>query len=165
MSVTAPAEAVTLTVTSAAFPTLFSTKVRVPAGQTRTVTAPALPLTPTRDRARCRPTYPTSPLPAGMTSPARAVDGDAKTSWRPGPSGRMVVDLGVVVNVTDVQLHWTKGTVRPVRLSSSTDGLRYSPLSLESPVELRYVMVTVTDWKPGDAELVEIAAYPVPPQP
>jgi hypothetical protein len=161
LTITAPGKAVTLTVKAGP----FSTKVRVPAGKSRKVTAPVPVLTPTRDRARCRPTYPTSPLPPGMTSPGRAVDGNPKTSWRPGPSGRMVVDLGVPVNVADVQLTWTRGPGRPVHLSWSADGLTYHPLSLHTPVELRYVMVTVTGWKPGNAELVEIAAYPVPPQP
>jgi hypothetical protein len=95
-----------------------------------------------------------------MTSPDRAVDGDPATSWRPGPSGRMVVDLGVPVTVGDVCLTWTSGPVRPVRLALSLDGLDYFPYSAATPVPARYLMLTVEDWHAGDAELIEIAAFP-----
>ena len=141
--------------------------VRVPAGETRAVMIGGGTVTPTSDRARGRSTFPTSPLPVGMTSPGYAVDGDPGTAWRPGPAGRMVVDLGVVLAVGEVRLTWTRGSVRPVRLESSTDGLSFAPLKLlprpaqiatsAVAVSARYVAVVVLDWRPGDAELVEIA--------
>jgi hypothetical protein len=160
LTISAPAErAVTLTVRSAS----WSSRVRVPAGASRAVTAPGSTVTPIEDRARGRTTYPTSPLPAGMTSPARAVDGDPQTAWRPGPSGRMVVDLAVVIDVADVRLTWSRGKIRPVRLSSSIEGLAYSELLLFTAVPARYVMVTVLGWRPGDAELIELTVLPAPP--
>jgi hypothetical protein len=137
-----------------------SVPVRLKPGAGRTLTVPGSPVTPTADRARGRTTFPTSPLPAGMTSPGRAVDGDPATSWRPGPSGRMVVDLGVPVTVGDVCLTWTSGPVRPVRLALSLDGLDYFPYSAATPVPARYLMLTVEDWHAGDAELIEVAAFP-----
>lgn len=132
----------------------WAATVRVKAGRSRSLTVPAgTPVTPTADRARGRTTFPTSPLPAGMSSPARAVDGDPRTSWRPGESGRMVVDLGAVVPVADVRLTWSKGRRRPVRLEASRDGLAYTALGGSA----RYLAVAVEGWQPGDAELVELA--------
>jgi len=160
LTIMAPAgRAVTLKVGSGT----WSTRVRVPAGSSRAVVAPGSTVTPTVDRARGRTTYPTSPLPAGMNSPAYAVDGDPTTAWRPGPSGRMVVDLAVLVDVADVRLTWSNGPLRGVRLSSSTDGVTYTPLALFTPVPLRYLMVAVPDWRPGDAELIELVAIPAAP--
>jgi hypothetical protein len=159
LTITAPpGRAVTLTVGAGT----WSTRVRVPAGASRAVTAPGSTVTPTEDRARGRTTFPTSPLPAGMNSPSHAVDGDPRTSWRPGPSGRMVVDLGVTVTVSDVRLTWSRGTVREFRLSSSTDGVSYASLPLLTPVPVRYLMVTVPGWRPGDAELIELVVLPAP---
>jgi hypothetical protein len=164
LTITAPAGiSATVTVRSGS----WSTKVRVPAGSSRDVVAPGGPPTPTADLARGRTTFPTSPLPAGMTSPQNAVDGNPKTAWRPGSSGgRMVVDLGAVVEVSGVGLSWTKGWVSPVRLESSTDGLTYTPVDLlPRPARVsttavglsaRYVAVAVVGWHPGDAELVAL---------
>jgi len=102
-----------------------------------------------------------------MTAPDFAVDGDPSTAWRPGPSGRMVVDLGEVRDVTSIRLAWTAGWVCPVRLESSTDGLTYAAVDLlprpapssTSMVELsaRYLAVNIVGWRPGDADLVELA--------
>lgn len=130
----------------------WSATVRVRAGRSRAVVVPGEPVTPTTDLARGRTTFPTSPLPAGMTSPARAVDGDPRTAWRPGGSGRMVVDLGAVVAISDVRLTWSKGRRRPVRVEVSRDGVDYQPLGSHA----RYVAVVVEGWRPGDAELVEL---------
>ncbi|GAA3909164.1 discoidin domain-containing protein [Actinoplanes auranticolor] len=130
----------------------WSSTVRVSAGRSRSVTVPGAPVTPTADLARGRTTFPTSPLPAGMTTPARAVDGDPRTAWRPGPSGRMVVDLGAVVAVSDVRLTWSKGRRRPVRVETSRDGVTYAALGGQA----RYVAVAVEGWRPGDAELVHL---------
>ena len=150
LTVTAPAgRRVAVTVRAGA----WSTTIRLRPGRSRSVTVPGEPVTPTADLARGRTTFPTSPRPAGMSSPARAVDGDPRTAWRPGPSGRMVVDLGAVVPVTDVRLTWSKGRCRPVRTEASRDGVTYAPPA--GPV--RYVAVAVDGWRPGDAELVHLA--------
>ena len=165
VTVTAPAgRSAALTVRSGS----WSAWVRLAAGRSRTLAVPERgPVTPTSDLARGRTTFPTSPLPAGMTSPAVTVDGDPGTSWRPGMAGRMVVDLGRPRNITLVKLTWTAGVRRPVRLSSSLDGLAYDVLA-EVPqpgrsaatvvqVSARYLAVAVTGWRAGDAELVEVA--------
>jgi hypothetical protein len=150
LRITAPARRrVVLTVRSGS----WSARLTVRAGRSRGVVVPGAPVTPTADLARGRTTFPTSPLPAGMTSPARAVDGDPRTAWRPGESGRMVVDLGAVVAVADVRLTWSKGHRRACRVEASADGLTYSPLEKQA----RYVAVAVEGWRPGDAELVELA--------
>jgi hypothetical protein len=165
LTVTAPRYSpVALTVRTAA----WSAGVRLSAGRSRTLEVPVDgPVTPTADLARGRTTFPTSPLPRGMTSPAAAVDGDPHTAWRPGPAGRMVVDLGDCRDITLIRLTWTAGARRPVRLSSSADGLTYGQLteipapgrSAASVVDTsaRYVAVAVAGWRPGDAELVEVA--------
>jgi len=62
-----------------------------------------------------------------------------------------------------VRLTWSRGPLRSVRLSSSTDGLTYAPLALFTSVPLRFLMVTVPDWRPGDAELIELVALPTHP--
>jgi hypothetical protein len=146
----------------------WSAHVRLAAGRSRTLTVTTGgPVTPTTDLARGRTTFPTSPLPAGMTSPAVAVDGDSRTAWRPGPAGRMVVDLGETRDLTVIKLTWTRGRRRPVLLSSSVDGLAYDVVvEVPSPgpsaasvvhISARYVAVAVVGWQPGDAELVEVA--------
>jgi F5/8 type C domain len=165
LTVTAPVgRPVALTVRSGS----WSATVRLPAGRIRSLRVPGGPVTPTTDLARGRTTFPTSPVPAGMTAPEFAVDGDPRTAWRPGPSGRMVVDLGGVRDVTSIRLAWTEGWVCPVRLESSTDGRTYAAVDLlprparssTSTVEVsaRYLAVNVVGWRPGDAELVELAA-------
>ncbi|MEV6491899.1 discoidin domain-containing protein, partial [Actinoplanes sp. NPDC051633] len=109
---------------------LWSSRVRVPAGRSVTLTVPGGPVTPTADLARGRTTFPTSPIPTGMTAPARAVDGNPATSWRPGPTGRMVVDLGTVESLTLLRLTWTAGARRPIRIERSTDGVTYSTVAV-----------------------------------
>jgi len=151
LSITAPAgHKVVVTVRAGS----WSAKVRVRAGRSRAVVVPgAEPVTPTADLALGRTTFPTSPLPAGMTSPALAVDGNPRTAWRPGESGRMVVDLGAVVAVSEVRLTWSEGRRRPVRTEASRDGVGYTPLGGDA----RYVAVAVEGWRQGDAELVHLA--------
>ena len=143
--------------------------MRVAAGKSRSVRAPGGPITPTADLARGRTTFPTSPLPAGMSPPSSAVDGNSATSWRPGPTGRMVVDLGDVFTVTTARLAWTAGRVRPLRIERSTDGLTYTTVArtsrpralTEQPIQAaaRYVAVVVDSWRPGDAELADFAVF------
>ncbi|MFE0593900.1 discoidin domain-containing protein [Micromonospora echinospora] len=153
VTVTAPANAavdVRLTAGS------WSAQAQVPAGATRSFTKPVDgPVTPTTDLARGRTTFPTSPLPAGMGEPSYAVDGNPGTSWRPGPNGRMVVDLGASRTVAAVSLAWTSGTRRAVRVETSTDGVTYRIFS--GPLSARYIAVAVPGWTTGDAEIVELS--------
>ncbi len=141
--------------------------VRVSPGDARRLTASGGPVTPTTDLARGRTAFPTSPLPPGMTAPQFAVDGNPRTTWRPGSSGRMVVDLGAACAVSIVRLTWTGGRVCPIQVESSLDGMAYVPVG-PSPrpdrvaatavrISARYLAVTVVGWRPGDAELVELA--------
>ncbi len=147
----------------------WSSAVRVPAGGSVTVTVPGGPVTPTADLARGRTTSPPAPLPDGITDPAGAVDGDRATTWRPGPTGRMVVDLGDAHTLTLVRLTWTSPRVRPLRVERSTDGLIYTTVArvaqprrlTDVPVRTtaRYVAVVVDGWRPGDAELADLAVF------
>ncbi|BDZ52083.1 hypothetical protein GCM10025867_43240 [Frondihabitans sucicola] len=96
---------------------------------------------PIADLALGRTTFPTSPLPAGMSDPGFAVDGNDSTVWTPGStgasnahgdssaSGRMVVDLGSPQRVASVATKWSGGTPRDVTVSVSSDGLTYTPVN------------------------------------
>ncbi|MFC7534621.1 discoidin domain-containing protein [Actinoplanes sp. GCM10030250] len=138
----------------------WQARAQVPAGGTRGYAVPiAGPVTPTADLARGRTTFPTSPLPAGMGEPSYAVDGNPGTAWRPGPNGRMVVDLGAASAVAAVSLTWTGGPQRAARIESSADGITYTAFS--APSTVRYLAVAVPGWTAGDAELVEISASPL----
>lgn len=137
--------AVTVTLTSGS----WSSKVRVSAGKSRTVNVPGRSAP---DLALGRTTFPTSPLPDGMTSPASAVDGNPATSWRPGPGGRMVVDLGAETSITERTLTWSAGRRPGYRLEGSADGLSWAELGARA----RYVAVVVTEWREGDASLVSL---------
>ncbi|MFG1605299.1 discoidin domain-containing protein [Actinoplanes sp. NPDC049265] len=165
VTVTAPqGQAVSLILGAGA----WSAPVQLAAGKSRTVVVPGGPATPTSDLARACTTFPTSPLPVGMTSPANAVDADPSTSWRPGPTGRMVVDLGAVRSVSALRLTWTRGARPPIRVERSTDGVSYPTVArvrkpgrlTEIPLDTsaRYVAVVVDGWRRGDAELVELTA-------
>lgn len=141
--------------------------VAVPAGHTREISFPGGPTLPTANLATGRTTYPDSPLPDGMTSPAAAVDGDPDTAWRPGPQGRMVVDLGAPVRLRYVAMDWTAGPAPACAVSVSDDGLAWRPTGAcrdagrgRSGVafddQARYVAVTVPDWRPPSASLAEL---------
>ncbi|MGW5720353.1 discoidin domain-containing protein [Amycolatopsis sp. NPDC003865] len=108
---------------------------------------------PLADRALGRTTFPAEPLPPGMSSPAAAVDDDPATAWRPGPDGRMVVDLGAVTAVSAVELAWTRGRVPVATVETSVDGITYAAASA-GPA--RYVAVR-TRWKTGDAGLSRLS--------
>jgi hypothetical protein len=166
ITVTAPqAQPVSLTLTAGS----WSAPVRLPAGRSRTLIVPGGPTTPTSDLARSRTTFPTSPLPVGMSSPANAVDADPATSWRPGPTGRMVVDLGAVRTLSALRLTWTRGVRPPIRVERSTDGVSYPTVArvrkpgrlTEIPLDTsaRYLALIVDGWRRGNAELVELAAF------
>jgi hypothetical protein len=139
----------------------WSVQAQVPAGTTRGFARPVDgPVTPTADLARGCTTFPTSPLPAGMGEPSRAVDGNPGTSWQPGPNGRMVVDLGASRAVETVTLTWTSGTRRTTRIETSTDGATYTTFT--GPSSARYVAVAVPGWTTGDAEIAEVSVTAAP---
>lgn len=108
---------------------------------------------PLADRALGATTFPAEPLPPGMSSPAAAVDDDPATAWRPGPDGRMVVDLGAVTEVSAVELAWTRGRVPVATVETSVDGVTYATADT-GPA--RYVAVR-TRWRTGDASLTRIS--------
>lgn len=129
--------------------------------------AQALPY-PIADLALGRITFPTNPLPPGMTAPAAAVDGDQHTSWMPGPDGRMVVDLGAVQAVGGAEVEWTDGTPATVQIDVSSDGLSYAAAGAitegqtSTPLQAtgRYVAFTAVGWTPGWATVRRFTLVP-----
>jgi hypothetical protein len=140
------------------------TVVLVP-GRTSDVRFDTVALAPSPDIALGRTTFPTSPLPSGMSDPAFAVDGNPATAWRPGPGGgRMVVDLGASSQVGTVALTWAPGRTRTATVSVSDDGLTYRGVgtvsrggTVAAATTARYVAVTVPTWTPGDAGLTTLS--------
>ena len=130
----------------------FRLPVMVFPGVSHDFTVPGARPYPLDDLALGRTTFPTSPLPAGMTDPAAAVDDDLLTAWRPGPSGRMVVDLGAVQSIGAISLKWTFGAVPSNAITTSVDGRVYSPPAATA----RYVAVS-TGWRQGQASLTSIS--------
>ncbi|MGC0414268.1 hypothetical protein RKD32_007197 [Streptomyces sp. SAI-195] len=108
---------------------------------------------PHHDHALGRITFPTSPLPPGMSRPDAAVDGDPATAWHSGRDGRMVVDLGARTDVRWVEAQWRTGAAPAARVEFSTDGVRYQRAGtldgrgrvrrLTRAGSARYVAVTV----------------------
>ncbi|MFI6094300.1 discoidin domain-containing protein [Lentzea sp. NPDC051213] len=117
----------------------------------QTVTMPLAKAFPFNDLALGRVTFPNSVLPAGMTDPGAAVDGDQHTAWRPGSNGRMVVDLGAAHRIGQASLKWTVGPVPPHTVTYSLDGRTYG-----TAATARYVAVS-TGWRPGHASLTSIS--------
>jgi hypothetical protein len=131
-------------------------------GRTSVVRFDGVPLAPSPDLALDRTTFPTSPLPSGMSDPASAVDGNPATAWRPGRGGRMVVDLGAALAFETVTLTWARGRVRPTTVSVSDDGLTYRTVgtttrTVTAATTARYVAVSVPAWTPGDAGLTALS--------
>jgi hypothetical protein len=127
----------------------------------REVTFGQVPAYPLADLALGRITFPTSPLPPGMSDPAATVDGDANTAWTPGESGRMVVDLGAALAISGVDFDWVGNRGVPVDVATSTDGINYSdPVRVPArqnstalTTTARYVSVRVVDWPVGGPRL------------
>lgn len=114
--------------------------------------------TPTSDLALGRITYPSSPLPPGMSDPDRAVDGDSRTAWTPGGADRrLVVNLGAARVVERVDAVWSGGRKPSYTIETSTDGVTWAPFSAGGTA--RYVSVRVSGWRAGDASLSELSAY------
>ncbi|GIT78759.1 hypothetical protein LLS1_04280 [Leifsonia sp. LS1] len=124
---------------------------------------------PVADLALSTFTYPASVLPAGMTSPGLAVDGDAATAWVPGPGGRMVTDLGSVRAIGFVATAWDGAAVPDAQVAVSDDGITFTPVgtiaggtrtgSLEVAGNARYVALT-TRWRTGEAGLTALRVLP-----
>ena len=154
----------------AAVPGNGSRVVVLRAGESREVAFPGT-ATPTTDLALGRTTYPTSPLPPGMSDPASAVDGNGRTSWRPGADGaRIVVDLGAATALGALATSWTEGAPVTFTVSVSTDGLAYtqvgsgSSVRARQPLQLdttaRYVALTTPHWSGNDATLTALTVVP-----
>ncbi|SFW80520.1 discoidin domain-containing protein [Amycolatopsis australiensis] len=129
-------------------------RVVLPPGRTVPVEFRDVRPYPLDDLALGRTTFPAQPLPPGMSSPAAAVDDDPATAWRPGPDGRMVVDLGAVATISAVELAWTPGRVPATTIETSVDGLTYRA---GSTGPARYVAVRTRGWRTTDASLTRLS--------
>jgi hypothetical protein len=153
-----------------AFEGAARSQVTVPAGHAKTVVMGDVPLTPVADLARTQIAFPTSPLPAGMSDPELALDGDAATSWRPGSGdGRMVVDVGASRALGAATLRWTGGRIPAFDVAVSDDGAAYRTVAesrgrsgvLELPAGTsgRYVALQVHGWRTQDAALADLGLF------
>jgi hypothetical protein len=139
-------------------------------GRTTEVTVPHTTPYPLPDAAIGRDTFPSAPLPPGMSDPAAAVDGNPATSWLPGPGGRMVVDLGAPTALSEIRTEWTGSRVPDASIALSTDGLAYQDAgtlrgygrtaSLTTTATARYVALTVSTRRISDARLTTLTVTP-----
>lgn len=128
------------------------------------------PRFPLDDLAVGRTTFPTSPLPPGMTSPAAAVDGRDDTAWTFPRDARMVVDLGEEAAIGQVVMQWTSGTIPAATVHTSLDGIHYGDVApvhhrgragtAEANVSARYVALTVSASGPSWAGLERLSVMP-----
>ncbi|MEV6757693.1 discoidin domain-containing protein [Streptomyces sp. NPDC051214] len=123
----------------------------VRAGRATTVTVPRATPYPSSDLALGRNTFPTSPLPPGMTDPRAAVDGDETTAWQAGQDDRMVVDLGSEQHISEIRTRWRGGHAASSQVEFSLDGRTYdgsarmsSRGTLRVDRTARYVALRVT---------------------
>ncbi|MFE6164196.1 discoidin domain-containing protein [Streptomyces sp. NPDC056486] len=123
----------------------------VRAGRTTTVTVPRATAYPLPDLALGRTTFPTAPLPPGMTAPQAAVDGDEATAWTAGQDDRMVVDLGAEQHIGEIRTRWQGSHVPASRVEFSLDGRTYDGSArlsargtLRTDRTARYVALRVT---------------------
>ncbi|MFD3519870.1 discoidin domain-containing protein [Streptomyces sp. NPDC058653] len=147
-----------------------ATHVSVRRGRTEQVTVHGASAYPLADLALGRVTFPTAPLPPGMSDPAAAVDGDAHTSWSPGAAGRMVVDLGEPTAIGEIRISWTGGRVPSAEAEFSTDGLSYESAgtfrtrgrdaTLTVKGTARYVALRIWGRAGNDARLVSLSVLP-----
>ncbi|MFC8080613.1 discoidin domain-containing protein [Streptomyces sp. NPDC057307] len=147
-----------------------TTHVSVRRGRTEQVKVPGTTAYPLTDLALGRVTFPTAPLPAGMSDPAAVVDGDPHTSWSPGAGGRMVVDLGAPTAIGGLRIDWTGGRAPSAEAEFSTDGLTYEPAgtfrtrgrdaTLAAKGTARYVALRIRGRGRNDARVVSLAVLP-----
>ncbi|MGH3376656.1 MAG: discoidin domain-containing protein [Actinoallomurus sp.] len=145
-----------------------SAGVTLAAGARQTVRLTGPRLTPVADLALTKTTFPTSPLPPGMSDTDLAVDGDPATAWRPGPGGRMVIDLGARYALDRATLSWRVGRVTPAVISVSDDGLTYREIATaagrgDESLGLggaagRYLAIQAPRWE-GNTGLSEIGLF------
>lgn len=125
---------------------------------------------PLADLAAGGTSYPSSPLPAGMTDPDLALDDDAGTVWVPGSSnGRMVVDLGAETDLGTARVVWDGKAVTDAVLSGSLDGITFTEIGpiaagvvSETPLtgqRARYLALTVSGWQTSNAAVATLAVY------
>jgi hypothetical protein len=135
------------------------------AREVRVAQAQPYPLT---DLALGRITFPSNPLPPGMSDPVAAVDGNDHTAWTPGPAARMVVDLGSAQPLGRAEVEWFGGRRTAVRVDVSVDGLAYTPAatiaagqgSARLAATGRYVAFTAVGWRPGWAAVRRFTLLP-----
>lgn len=147
-----------------------ATHVSVRRGRTEQVTVRGANAYPLADVALGRTTFPTAPLPAGMSDPAAAVDGDPHTSWSPGTGGRMVVDLGAPMAIGEIQVTWTGGRAPSAEAEFSADGLSYDTAgtfrtrgrvaTLTAKGTARYVALRIRGRAGNDARVVAFSVLP-----
>jgi hypothetical protein len=168
LRIAAPASTTTeLTITQASTGTTKT--VSVSAGEVANVAFDSGRPYPVLDHAVDRTTYPTSPLPAGMTDPDLATDDNSCTVWRAGSSnGRMVIDLGAQSDVENVGLLWTEGEVPAATIETSTDGLSYTSQGAAKSGRLstttlganaRFVAIRLSGWDAADS--ADLASFTV----
>ncbi|MGW6057327.1 discoidin domain-containing protein [Streptomyces sp. NPDC055189] len=137
----------------------------VRAGRTTTVTVPRTTAYPLEDLALGRITFPTAPLPPGMTDPQAAVDGDEATAWTAGQDDRMVVDLGAEQHIGEIRTRWRGSHVPASRVEFSVDGRTYEGSaqlsargSLRTDRTARYVALRVTASSGGALTALTVTA-------
>lgn len=154
-----------------AVPTLAVTNVetgmtrKLPVGVPAVATAASFPGAtpfPVPDLALSTLTFPASVLPEGMSSPQAAVDGDAATTWTPGPDGRVVSDLGAARPIGDVSTLWDGPGAPSATVSVSDDGITFREVgsikagtthgAVSVDATARYVALSTT-WREGDPGL------------
>ncbi|MFE5025739.1 discoidin domain-containing protein [Streptomyces sp. NPDC056656] len=101
-----------------------------------------------------------------MSDPSAAVDGNPATSWRPGPDGRMVVDLGERLPLRSVEVAWTDAGAPALSVEVSDDGVTYRGAgradgrgrvrALDLDTSARYVAVKAEGRLPRDARLTRL---------
>jgi hypothetical protein len=138
---------------------------------TRTVEFPATTRPyPLADLGAGATSYPSSPLPSGMSDPDLALDDDVATAWVPGSaSGRMVVDLGTETDLGLVRVLWNGTSVPGAVLSGSTDGITFSKIApvargVVSETSLtgtraRYLALQVDGWQSSSASVATLSVY------
>ena len=125
---------------------------------------------PLADLAAGKLSYPSSPLPQGMSDPDLALDDDVSTVWTPGSAdGRMVVDLGATTDLALARIVWDSRATADAVLFTSDDGLTFTKVgpvaagavseTALTGVSARYVALQVEDWTPSRASVATLAVF------